>query len=319
MAQRSLIVGGVGGSGTRVVARVLEVAGLRTLDDLNGAHDALLCTALFKRPSVLADIAAEAPFEDEWRILEDVLHGFQPLSRGQVDLLSRLAAEPRPQHSRAWLEERVTRAIEEARSGSRYGPWFVKEPNLHWVAPAALRIRDSLRFVMVVRHGADMAFSKNQNQAVVWGPTALGAASTSHGARAALRLRQVRARAGRRRVPTGITPSRSLRYWRFVHERVARLRELHPTRVLLVSYDQLCSSPHDVLPDLIAFAGSPRSEKLTNEAIGLVDAPDSIGRRYTEDLSDLHPADVSWADDFMAAIEGRGKWPASTLLIDPTM
>jgi len=45
-----IVVGGVGGSGTRVVAEILSKFGFYLGNDLNGASDNLLYTLLFKRP-----------------------------------------------------------------------------------------------------------------------------------------------------------------------------------------------------------------------------------------------------------------------------
>ena len=60
--------------------------------------------------------------------------------------------------------EASSRGIEASRSGR----WFLKEPNLHWIAPRILEIDPDIRFVMAVRHGIDMAFSTNQQQLVIW-------------------------------------------------------------------------------------------------------------------------------------------------------
>ena len=72
---------------------------------------------------------------------------------------------------------------------------------------------------MVVRNGIDMAFSTNQQQVAVWGPTAFDEPDMQADAPA------------------------SLRYWCHVHRRIADLKEREPDRTLIVSFDQLCQDP----------------------------------------------------------------------------
>ena len=46
-----VVIGGVGGSGTRVLAEILSLFGFYLGNDLNGAKDNLMYTLLFKRPN----------------------------------------------------------------------------------------------------------------------------------------------------------------------------------------------------------------------------------------------------------------------------
>ena len=46
-----VVIGGVGGSGTRVLAEILSLFGFYLGNDLNGAKDNLVYTLLFKRPN----------------------------------------------------------------------------------------------------------------------------------------------------------------------------------------------------------------------------------------------------------------------------
>ena len=274
-----VIIGGVGGSGTRLFAECFMAAGLRTLRDLNKPQDAMACALLFKRPSVLADIEAVEPFRRLWRILEAGIDGGSPLSREDKDLLRTLALETRHKHPRHWLLRRARRLAREARGRAWTGRWFLKEPNLHWVAPAALEHHPELLFVMAVRHGTDMAFSRNRQQVGVWGPTVLGEPGLE------------------------ITPVASLRYWCHVHRRIDEIRSRYPDRVLVVSYDQLCRRPELVLPRLFGFAGIEPTSALLARATEGVKAPSSIGRHLDEDLSVFDPEDLAFVESFMTTIE----------------
>ena len=274
-----VFIGGVGGSGTRLFAESFMAAGLRTMRDLNEPSDAMACALLFKRPSVFQDMEAVEPFQRLWRILESGIHGGQPLSKEDCLLLKKLAIEPRHAHPLGWLKKRARRLRGEAKGRPNSERWFIKEPNLHWVAPSALEYRPNLRFVMAVRHGIDMAFSRNQQQVGVWGPTVL-------------KERDLQ-----------ITPNSSLQYWCFVHRRIADLKARFPDRVLIVSFDQLCSNPALVFPRIFEFSNIDPTDQLIQRASSGVKAPSSIGRHLNEDLSVFDPNDMAFVESFMATIE----------------
>ena len=274
-----VFIGGVGGSGTRLFAESFMAAGLRTVRDLNKPSDAMACALLFKRPSVFQDIEAVEPFQRLWRILESGIQGGQPLSRDDRLLLKQLTLEPRRGHPTAWLRSRARKLRGEAKRRPQTGRWFIKEPNLHWVAPSALDYRPDLRFVMAVRHGIDMAFSRNQQQVAMWGPTVLEDANLE------------------------ITPNTSLRYWCFVHRRIAELKARCPDRVLIVSFDQLCRDPGLVFPRIFEFSNIEPTGELMDRASSGVKAPSSIGRHLNEDLSVFDPDDMAFVESFMATIE----------------
>src|SRR5215469_6992799 len=98
-------IGGIGGSGTRVVATFLHMLDYYLGDDLNESLDNLWFTLLFKRRSVL--------LEDEQDIRELILlffsrmSGNTSLSDQQRMLIARVARQDRLQHSREWLAQRV--------------------------------------------------------------------------------------------------------------------------------------------------------------------------------------------------------------------
>merc|ERR1711965_1205020 len=69
-----IMIGGVGGSGTRVFAESLLNAGIRSLSDLNSASDHLGSTLLFKRSDIFEDIQS-GRFEMVWSLLEKAFHG----------------------------------------------------------------------------------------------------------------------------------------------------------------------------------------------------------------------------------------------------
>jgi len=126
------VVGATGGSGTRVVARVLREAGLFTGSDLNESEDAWK----------LGD------FSDRWI---------------NVWLSHRDGALP-AEVERAMVTDLESLLREHCESLGPGQPWGWKEPRSIYLLPFYHRHLPALRFLHVVRDGRDMALSTNQNQ-----------------------------------------------------------------------------------------------------------------------------------------------------------
>lgn len=223
-----LAIGGVGGSGTRLVASLLEATGVHIGEDLNPAKDNLWFTLLFNRIEILD--CHDAEFDQLTRVMIAGMQGGIPLTSADIDLVDAVSAQDRPQHTSAWLRERAASLKAAASGPPRNGRWGWKEPNTHVVIERLWERIPDLRYIHVVRHGLDMAYSSNQNQLQLWGETVLGANGP-------------------------LTPARSLAYWCRVHRRVQRLHADDPGRVYWLDYDALCRDPAKQLPPLLAFAG----------------------------------------------------------------
>ncbi len=221
-----MFVGGVGGSGTRVVASLLRDFGWRLDGDLNDAFDNLWFTLLFKR----ADILHASP--SDWSSLIDLF--VRAMSDGgardsDAPLVERIGREDRPQHPAAWLRERASSLLAALAEGPKAGRWSCKEPNTHVVLDRLLESLPTMRYILVMRHGLDMAWSRNTNQAMLWGAAFVGA-------------------------PWDGTPSYMLRYWCAAHRRALRLGASMPGRFLVVRYDDLCRDPRSGIAEICRFA-----------------------------------------------------------------
>jgi hypothetical protein len=136
------LIGGTGGSGTRVFARIVRRGGLFVGANLNVFEDAV-------------DLAA---YSDrwintfmEWRA-RPLPPGFEADMRRDLDAvlschLAPLAGAPRP--------------------------WGWKEPRCIYLLPFFHERFPALRFLHVLRDGRDMVYSPNQNQLTKHGPTVL--------------------------------------------------------------------------------------------------------------------------------------------------
>jgi hypothetical protein len=127
------VIGATGGSGTRVVARILHRAGLYIGTSLNESYDAIelgdYSDRWINRYVRFRDVGLPAELERDMVADLDVV-----LARHLAPL------------------------------GSEQRPWGWKEPRSIYLLPFFHRRFPELRFLHVVRDGRDMALSSNQNQ-----------------------------------------------------------------------------------------------------------------------------------------------------------
>jgi Sulfotransferase family len=136
------VVGGTGGSGTRVATKLLSCGSVYMGSHLNVSGDSL-------------DLAQ---FDTSWgnRYLETQLAGGQAPREEMRLALSDSVAE----HLSEWSEDG--------------GPWGWKHPHSYLLLPFLDSVIPDLRFVHFVRDGRRMAFSTNQRQQQHYGPTVFG-------------------------------------------------------------------------------------------------------------------------------------------------
>jgi hypothetical protein len=143
-APSPLVIGGTGGSGTRLVVRIVRRAGRFMGSNLNPFDDAL-------------DLAR---FDWRW--------GLRYLRARTTGEEQGLAACMARDH-----DEAVRHHLAPLGDG-RPAPWGWKHPHSYLMLPFLSERHRDLRFVHVVRDGRDMAFSSNQQQAHHYGPVAPG-------------------------------------------------------------------------------------------------------------------------------------------------
>ena len=133
-----LIIGAIGGSGTRVVARLARHAGYDLGAHLNSAEDALEFQS----------------FHDKWinRFLKAELRR-RPLRQDEVERMKEDFQQSVSRHLSGSAIEDVSRIR-----------WGWKAPRSIYLLPFLHQQFPGLRFMHVLRDGRDMALSKNQNQ-----------------------------------------------------------------------------------------------------------------------------------------------------------
>ncbi len=262
-----IAVGGIGGSGTRVVARILMESGYYVGGDLNAANDNLWFSLLFRREGIVDE--TDADFIRLASLFQRAMEGGAGISEAELELIDRLAGTGRPDLPPTWLEQRAASLAEAIRRPRLDAPWGWKEPNTHMVIDRLLQAMPGLHYVHVVRNGLDMAYSSNLNQLHLWGKEILGG-------------------------PCPATPGYALRFWHHANRRVIEGLAAFPGRFLLLDFDRLCLDPRGQLRGLVAFMGIDADDQRLAALAGLLKVPASIGRFKDHPASDFFPEDVAY-------------------------
>lgn len=265
-----IVVGALGGSGTRVLGELLLAMGVHLGDHRNQAEDSLTASLLFNRPGDEGDRAERVRrFEQIGRLL-----------RGDADRRDRLAVvravggiDHPPLRYRL---QYATGAVRERGAPRDATGWGFKEPNTHLFLDELAEAFARLRFVYVMRHPLDMAFTANLQQLRNWAPH-FGVTVPDDQAS---------------------VPAAQLDLWLAATDRATTLGPaLLGDRFLALDYERLLADPEAGVAQLLAFAAIDRPDRGALSA--LVRTPDSRGRFRHEDLSAFRP-------DQLAAIEEHG-------------
>lgn len=242
-----------------MVAAILQRLGHYPGPVLNRSLDNLLFSLLFKRPAWFRQQPPEAAVRAALdAFLAETLSGtpgrIAGLSPGDLAALEEdIRTCPRPAGARPEDVQRLVAAG--APDLHRFRGLMCKEPNVHVFLPTLAAALPRMRYVHVIRHGLDMALSRNRQQLHNWGPQ------------------------------FGVTPRpgepierAALRFWLAANARsIALARRLLGPRHLVLNYDALCAAPGRELRRLMTFLGRPAAPALVEELRGLI-APASIGR-----------------------------------------
>lgn len=266
-------VGGIGGSGTRLIAEILRRAGLYMGGDLNETNDTLWFTLLFKRTELLGN---DAEFARGLDVFVRAMCGTGEIAAEDQEWLAGLAQHDRLQHDASWLRERANTllaALASRNAGDKDRPrtrWGWKEPNTHIFLDKLQSSIPRLEYIHVMRNGLDMAFSSNQNQPQMWGPCFV------------------------RDMPFEPSPRYSLKYWCLMQKRAIHLGQAMGARFLLLNYDAFCDAPREGLETLLRFLGCRVDEGEFEKLAGLVQEPSTRGRFKRHALDEFDAEDVAY-------------------------
>jgi hypothetical protein len=276
-----VVIGGVGGSGTRVVAQMMLDLGFHMGNDINETLDDLWFNFLFFRPKWL-----ETEARTRGELVAIGLELMQKRAAGQHvlnPLEARFVLEAGRDAIRdghlgrtpaVWVARRLGRFLRcpPATRSARYVGWGWKEPISHLVAQDVLARFPTARYIHVIRHGLDMAFSRNLGQVELFG--AMFGVAVSRGA-------------------GGASPSEALRYWIRSNRRILDgVFRTDPDRTHLLSFESLCDSPEREVRRLLEFLRLDVSDSQLRALASLPKAPASLGQYKAHDLAAFDRADI---------------------------
>lgn len=275
-------IGGLGGSGTRVFAALLQHAGYHIGETLNTPLDNLWFTVLFKQAAWTRSRPDPAEIATAVRLFSCAM---TTGLAGRLDaadhaLITRLRADLPPEGN--WgcgaqgpsADALIASAQQPGGNGH---PWGWKEPNTCVFLPQLNRHIDGLRYIHIVRDGLDMAFSRNTWQARHWG-----------------HLYDLPGE------PTTPLPLRQLRYWLAANRAALEYGAGHMRgRFLALRYEDFCADPVHHWERIQSFLNVPYSGPAP---AGLV-RPTNIGRSRDHDLSLFPPELLDSARALYSGIE----------------
>ena len=275
-----VVIGGVGGSGTRVIAEIISQLGYYIGWDLNRARDNQWFMLLFKRPKW---------YEKARRDKEKIFAGLQILSNAMVSrrasnlpelnfILKAVVEIALTGHNykgdgrgtwpfvRAWNMLTGKKGMEPHHIG-----WGWKEPNSHIYLDFMAEYFAGFKYIHTIRHGLDMAFSRNQQQLHNWG--------------ALFGVELPKAKSDE--------PKASLRYWIKANQRVFQIGEkLGDQHFLVVNFEKMCALPEAEIKKIVSFLNiSPNAESL-EKVSAIPKKPQSIGRYECHDLNQFDALDL---------------------------
>jgi hypothetical protein len=260
-------IGGIGGSGTRLIAAMLKELDFFIGSDLNMALDNLWFTMLFKRLATL-DCS-----DDYFFVLSDIFEkGMRcgaVFDENQIRIICGLEFQSYFGDTEQWLRDRVNSLLASRESISKHYRWGWKEPNTHIHLNRLFKYFPEMKYIHVMRNGLDMAFSDNQNQLRLWGGRLLGR-------------------------DMEVTPYFALKYWRKVHERILNIGSQLGGNFLLLNYDDFCNTPEIGIRNLLDFLEVDTGFGELSKLSRLVNKPLSMGRYLGHDKEQFDPEDIQF-------------------------
>lgn len=282
MIKGPIVIGGIGGSGTRIVASILREFNIFIGDDLNYPLDNLTHTLLFKRPGwYYKNRFDKSQINTGIRIIENSMTKASAYSVSELlFLLSATLSMAKNGHNidkqgrGKWAFQRLFHILfNRQKDMSKYTGWGWKEPNSHLILENLEEYFFGFKYIHTIRHGLDMAFSSNQQQLYNWG-----------------KMFGVEIPQNQDEIPLS-----SFRYWVEANQKVLELsKSLGHRKVLLLNFDKLCTHPKQEIQKIVSFIGIEVSENQLKKAIQLPTTPKTKDRFKSHDISGFNGSDLEF-------------------------
>ena len=276
-----VVIGGVGGSGTRVIAEILRELNFFIGNDLNGPLDNLTYTFLFKRKKwYYKNYNKKKKILRGLGILKKTMTSSGSLSLSEYTFLFQavlsmsLYGHYKNRGKGIWPILRLKKMFNStANNLSSYSGWGWKEPNSHLLLEYMNEFFPDIKYIHAIRNGLDMAYSRNHRQLYHWGP-----------------LFGINPRDNQCEIP-----ELSFRYWVEANSHVMDIgKKMDSDKFLLLNFDRLCKNPKEGIIQLLAFLDINPDSKTMTRILSLPKVISSIGRYRNKDLSWVKESDISF-------------------------
>lgn len=271
-----IVIGGIGGSGTRVVASILRELRIFIGNDLNIPLDNLSYTLLFKRSKwFYSNFSNKSEIEKGLCILEKKMTNLGHLTLSDYWFLIKATSQMyRYGHnvmkdgSGEWAIERFKALVSCKVDLESYLGWGWKEPNSHLILNHMDCYFSEFKYIHAIRNGLDMAFSNNQQQLFNWA-----------------KLYNIETPQNAKDIPNA-----SFQYWLRANMKVIEYGNLMGNdRFFLLNFDQLCIDPVSELQRLLTFLNIAPNEEIFMRLIELLKVPKTLGRYKNHNLDWFMP------------------------------
>ena len=268
MNNHPIVIGGVGGSGTRLFAKIMYLLDIYMGDCVNDTEDNLLFTFLFKHKEILN--YNQKKIDILLKIFEKGMFHKYNLNLKEKNIIKKIY-ETHTKQNYLYNKKKVYEylqndMINNTKKFNKNLKWGWKEPNTHVILEKLINHYPNIKYIHIMRNGLDMAFSKNQNQLKFW-----------------TNLKP--------------TPKNSLHYWVKVHKKLFKLQKKYPLNILFIDYDDFCLKPENNIPFLLNFINYPINDTLLKKIKYIIKLPESIGRYKNHDLSQFNKNDLEFIQD----------------------
>jgi hypothetical protein len=285
-----IVIGGVGGSGTRIVAELIKEIGFYLGCDLNHANDNLLFPFLFKRPRwYLSNCNNWGEIKKGLTVFEGIMTTRFDSSIKDMDFINRIMIKDfySDNKNKAWVDKRLSNIPKYKEIDlNQYLGWGFKEPNSHIYLENLSKYFKEMKYIHVIRHGLDMAFSENQYQLHNWG-SLFGINIPNDGAR---------------------LPKASLNYWiKSNKEAIRKGRELLGNNFILLKFDELYLEPKKQIDRMIDFLEVKKPIVRKKFLYTLPQKPRTSGRYRKNDLSIFTENQINEVINLGFTVEGLNR------------
>lgn len=265
-----IAIGALGGSGTRAIAEIFIRSGLYMGDDLNEAYDNLIFTRLFKNPNWYKKSSISQK-QKRMTLFEKYMRTNR-LSIKEINELN-FAARTNPNiHSNQKFFNKITEKLSSEEKNLMNWGW--KEPNTQIYFEELMEYFDKLKYIHILRHGLDMAFSKNKQQLHNWG-WKFDIIINGDENEEELAYKQ-------------------LKYWIESTKDILNKSKRFQDRFLLINHSQFCNNPNEEIDRLLEFADLEVSKEIREELYKIPKNTGSNNRYKDKDLNIFEESQIDF-------------------------